>query len=534
MEWLAKFLEAQPLLSLFLVVGVGYALGQINLKGFSLGVGAVLFSGLAVGAISPKAQPPALLGTLGMVLFLYGIGVQYGGQFFAGWRSILGFKYNLLAVVSYLIVTLVTIALMLMTKTPVSLMAGLFSGVTTTAAAMLAAMEAARTSDPAVSYSVAFPVGLLGTILCMYFIQWFIKPVLDLSSKKELKVAETSVEAWGAEGMAVSDVISRLPPKVAILAVRTGDKNTLPNPEHVLRRDDVLLLGSEDPAALDEACAMIGKAAPGEIVADRTHLDYLRVFASTHHVIGLRLAEIQFPEATEATIVQVRRGDADLMAAPDLVLEFGDRVGVLCHRDHFGALRKFFGDSIRGTTEFSYVSLGIGMVLGVIASIIPIPIPGVGTLKLGIAGGVLIVALVLGKLRRSGSLNWTMPLSANIILRNFGVSLFLAQIGMSSGQQFVSTVQQTGFSMLGLSVVLLLPLVVFPFIIGHYLMRIPFDDLMGILSGLAGNAAIIAYASKEVPSERVEIAYAMVYPGAIILKILIVQILIAVWTPSAL
>lgn len=530
MDLLAKLLEAQPVLSLFLVVGVGYALGQINIKGFSLGVGAVLFSGLAVGAISPKAQPPALLGTLGMVLFLYGIGVQYGNQFFAGWRSSTGFKYNLLAVVSFLIVSLVTIALMIMTKTPVSLMAGLFSGVTTTAAAMLAAMEAAKTTDPAVSYSVAFPMGLLGTILCMYFIQWFVRPALDSFSRKQLKVIEASAESSGASGRAVSDVIERLPSSVAILAIRTGDKNALPNPEHVLTRDDVLLLGSDDPVALEEACAMIGKAAPGRIVTDRTHLDYLRVFASTHHVIGLQLAEIKFPDATEATIIQVRRGDADLLAAPELVLEFGDRVGLLCHRDHFGAIRKFFGDSIRGTTEFSYVALGIGMVLGVIASIIPIPIPGVGTLKLGIAGGVLVVALVLGKLRRTGPLNWTMPLSANIILRNFGVSLFLAQIGMSSGQQFVSTVQQTGFSLLGLSFVILLPLVLFPFIVGRYVMRIPFDDLMGILSGLAGNAAIVAYASKEVPSERVEISYAMVYPGAIILKILIVQVLIAIWT----
>lgn len=529
MEILARFLEQQPMLALFLVIGLGYAIGQINIKGFSLGVGAVLFVGLAIGALSPSSQPPAMIGTLGMVIFLYGIGVSYGKQFFAGLTGSIGLRYNLLAMITLAATTGTTIAIMLATGTSVSYMAGLLSGATTTAPAMLAAVEAAKNTDPAISYSVAFPVGLLGTILCMHFMQLFVKPKLDAFSQKQIKTAEVEVATSEVAGMTITELINRLPPGVKILAVRAEHKNEIPRPEHVLVAADVLLLGSGDPTLLDAARELIGKHATGRIVADRTHLDYLRVFVSRQNIAGLTLSELRFSEQVEGTVVQVQRGDADLLANPNLVLEFGDRVGLLCDRRHFDAFRRFFGDSIRGTTEFSYVALGIGMVLGVIASVIPIPVPGIGTLKLGIAGGVLIVALILGKLGRTGPLTWTMPLSANIILRNFGVSLFLAQVGMSSGEKFATTVQQTGMSFLVMAAIVLVPLVLIPLLAGHFVMRIPFDDLLGVTSGLAGNAAIVSYASKAVPSERVEIAYAMVYPGAIILKIIIVQALIAAW-----
>lgn len=529
METIAKFLAAQPVLALFLVISTGYAIGQINIKGFSLGVGAVLFSGLAVGAISPASQPPPIMGTLGLILFLYGIGVMYGKQFFAGLGTATGLRYNLLMIVSILAATGVTIAVMLVSRVPATMAAGLYAGTTTTAAALLAAVEASKSNDPAIGYSVAFPVGLFGTMLGMYFMQMFLKPKSVDSAGKQMNTLETEVAASDVVGMTVAELSERLPAGVSIMALRSGERNQIPRMEHVLQPSDVLFLGSEDPTSLDEACAIIGHHAHGRITADRMHLDYLRVFVSKPHVIGSSISELKFPDGVEASVVQVRRADTDLVPTAGLTLEYGDRVGVFGDRKHFEAIRKFFGDSIRSTTEFSYVALGIGMVLGVIASIIPIPVPGLGTLKVGIAGGVLLVALVLGKLGRSGPINWTIPYSANVILRNFGVSLFLAQIGMSSGQKFVATVQQTGVDLLLLGAMILIPLVLVPFVIGHFLMRMPFDDLLGVTAGLAGNAAIATFATKAYPSDRVEISYAMVYPGAIILKILAVQALIVVW-----
>jgi len=245
--------------------------------------------------------------------------------------------------------------------------------------------------------------------------------------------------------------------------------------------------------------------------------------------LGLRLSQIKFHEGVEVSIIQVRRGDTDVIPSPDLMVEYGDRIGLISDRRHFENLRKFFGDSIRSTTEFCYIALGIGMVLGVLVGLIPIPLPGIGTLKLGIPAGVLIISLILGKLARTGPLTWTMPFSANVILRNFGLSLFLAQIGMNSGEKFATTIQETGMSFVILSAITLVPFVLLPLLVGHFIMRIPFDDLFGVTSGLAGNAAILSYAAKAVPSERVEISYAMVYPTATILKIIAAQALVTIW-----
>jgi putative transport protein len=311
-----------------------------------------------------------------------------------------------------------------------------------------------------------------------------------------------------------------------VTAVRTGQVNRIPAPEVVLGANDVLLLASKDKAALEEARTMLGEHAPGALVEDRSNIDYVRVFASKRNVVGLRLSDLTLPDGMHATIVQVRRGDADLLATPDLILEFGDRVGLFANRKHFPGIRKFFGDSIKGTTEFSYISTGIGMVLGVILGVLPVPVPGLGTISLGLAGGPLIIALILGKLGRTGGLTWTMPLSANLTLRNFGLTVFLAQVGMSSGPKFVATVQQTGFTMLFIGVLIVFVLVLATLLIGHYLMRIPFDDLLGITAGVTGNPAILAHAARSVPTDRPDIGYAMIFPGATIVKIIIVQLLV--------
>ena len=151
-------------------------------------------------------------------------------------------------------------------------------------------------------------------------------------------------------------------------------------------------------------------------------------------MVGRALGDLDLPGEKASVIVQVRRGDADILPRPDLVLEFGDRVGVLAHRGDFAAMRKFFGDSIKGTAEFSYISIGLGMALGFLIGAIQIPLPGIGKIAVGLSG-VLIVALILGKLRRTGGMNWTIPLSANLVLRNLGLTLFLAQVGMSSGPE---------------------------------------------------------------------------------------------------
>lgn len=528
METVTTFLVQQPLLALFLVIAAGYAIGSIDVKGFSLGVGAVLFSGLFVGALAPRAQPPALVGTLGLVMFLYGLGVQFGKQFFAGLAGRAGRRGNLLALVALAAGGAVAVAERAWLDVSYAMAAGLFAGAGTSSPTMQAALEAAGNSDPAVGYSVAYPFGLVGAILCMYLVQMLVRPDVEPPPRSGLQTLEVAIRSSDAAGRTLGELVPRLPRGVNVLAVRAGDENRHPEPAVVLREDDVLLLGSEGRGGLDAAREMLGEHATGRIVADRRTLDMLRVFVSRPHLEGRRVSDLAWPEGVLATVTHVQRGDTEMLVTADLSLELGDRVGLLTDRDAFPVLRKYFGDSIRGTTEFSYVSLGVGMVLGVLVGSIAFPVPGLGSLKVGVAGGALVVALVLGRLGRTGSLTWTMPLSANLTLRNFGLSVFLAQVGMSSGRPFVEVAGANGLPLVAAGAGILFCLALTPLLVGHYLLRIPFDDLLGITAGVTGNPAILAYAYRSLPSDRVEINYAMIFPAATIVKIVIAQLLIAV------
>ena len=249
----------------------------------------------------------------------------------------------------------------------------------------------------------------------------------------------------------------------------------------------------------------------------------MRVFASRPSVVGRAIGDLELPGAKAVVIAQVRRGDTNILPRPDLVLEFGDRVGMLAHRGDFAGLAKFFGDSIKGTAEFSYISIGLGMALGFLVGAIQVPLPMIGKLSIGLAG-VLVVALVLGQLRRTGGMNWTIPLSANLVLRNLGLTLFLAQVGMSSGPKFAATVTENGLMMLGLGALVLVALVLPILILGLLVYKMPYDEVAGIVSGACGNPAILAYANRVAPTDRPDIGYAMIFPGMTIVKILFVDI----------
>ena len=306
--------------------------------------------------------------------------------------------------------------------------------------------------------------------------------------------------------------------------VRKGGQNIVPAADIVLASGDGLMIIAESETAIAEAAARLGRLEPGRIVKDRSALDYIRVFVGKANVVGVPLARLPLPAGFPVHLLHVRRYDADLVPTPDLTLEFGDRVGVLMPPDRKEEVRRHFGDTVKAAAEFSYVSLGIGMVLGVLLGLIPIPIPGVGTVTLGIGGGPLIVALILGKMRRTGPMLWTMPLPANIVLRNFGLAMFLATVGVNAGQPFVRTVAESGLTMLFIGAAVLLTTVLIVLLVGHYLMKIPYDDLVGVASGATGNPAILVYSTKMAPTERPDIGYAMIFPSMTIVKVIAVQV----------
>jgi putative transport protein len=312
--------------------------------------------------------------------------------------------------------------------------------------------------------------------------------------------------------------------ELQITMVRQNGRNVVPTDGTILNAGDALLVVADRKEEIALAAERLGRLEPGRLASDRADLDYIRVFVGKASTVGVPLSKLPMPPGVPAHILHVRRYDADLVPSPDLMLEFGDRVGVLTPPDRKEDIRKHFGDSIKATADFSYVSLGLGMVMGVLLGLIPIPIPGVGTVTLGIGGGPLIVALVLGKLRRTGPMLWTMPLPANIVLRNFGLAIFLATVGVNSGQPFVRTVAESGFTMLFIGVAILLTTVFIVLVVGHYILKIPYDDLVGVASGATGNPAILVYSTKMAPTERPDIGYAMIFPSMTLLKVIAAQI----------
>jgi putative transport protein len=200
---------------------------------------------------------------------------------------------------------------------------------------------------------------------------------------------------------------------------------------------------------------------------------------------------------------------------------------VIASRGAFPGIRKHFGDSIKSTAEFSYVSVGLGMSLGVLLGLIQIPLPGIGSFSLGSAGGPLVVALILGRLGRTGPMSWHIPFSANLTLRNFGLTLFLAAVGLGAGAPFAETVTTTGFLFIGIGAAILLGTVLGVMLVGHYLLKLSSDELFGVVAGTTGNPAIFVYANRAIQSDRVDLAYASIYPSMTILKIILVQVAIA-------
>jgi putative transport protein len=514
-------LEASPLLALFLAIATGYAIGQISIAGVSFGAGAVLFTGLIIGAIAPKAAPPGLVGTLGLIMFVYGVGIQYGPQFFASLRGP-GVKY--IALANAAVVASLGVALLVAGPLGISLAtaAGLFAGSGTSTPTLQAALAAAGNQDPAIGYSVAYPFGVVGPIILMTIMAALVKPKFDPPSQN-VQLAELTLESK-CQDRTVEELSATLPADVKIVAVRQHHVNAPPVAGTRLQEGDgVLLVGS--PASIEQAKAFMGREQPGRLSRDRANYDVVRVYVSKAAFVGKSLREIALPDFP-VIISHVRRGDLELIASSDLTIEFGDLLVAAVPTGRQAETRRFFGDSIKGNAELSFVSIGVGIALGLLLGMIPVPLPGGGTFSLGVAGGPLVMALVLGWLGRTGPIGWRMPVVANLVLRNLGLAVFIGSVAIGAGAPFVQTVASNGIQILLGGAAVLLTLVGIVLVVG-YLLRIPFDDLLGVCAGSTGNPAIVAAAGRLAPTDRTDIGYAICYPSTTIVKIIAVQVLLS-------
>jgi len=539
---LVAALAEYPVLTLFAVIGLGYLLGEISFFGFRFGVAGLLFAGLAVGALSPGITLPEVVPSLGLSLFVYAIGVSSGRAFFDAFRR-QGYRDNAFAAGVLIVGALITFALGRLVGLPVPTAAGLYCGALTNTPALAAVQERAReraawaglpapavkaaSDQPVVAYSIAYPVGVIGVLLCFQLSRRLWRVTLEPAAEApELAVRNIAVRNPGVVGHTIGEVMSlHRDPGFVISRIQKGGRVDIARSDTRLAEGEVVaVVGHEQ--GLRRAEHIFGEATPTHIELDRSELDYRRVFVSSQEVVGKRIRELELPDRLSATITRLRRGDVDLVPDPETRLESGDRVRVLTHRANFAAISRFFGDSIRGAAELHVGSLAIGMVLGVALGILPIPLGGGNSVRLGLAGGTLLVSLVLGRLERTCGISWAMPLSANLTMRQIGLLFFLAGVGTRAGYSFLDTLRHSGAQLLLAGALVTFVATLITLIVGRKVLGIRFDSLMGLASGVQTQPACLAYADGLARSEVPSVAYAAVYPTAMIVKIVVAQLLL--------
>jgi putative transport protein len=296
---------------------------------------------------------------------------------------------------------------------------------------------------------------------------------------------------------------------------------------HLAVGDLVSVVGTIED--LERVTAFLGETSNERLELDRTQLDYRRIFVSNPKVAGHRLRDLNLPQQFGATVTRVRRGDIEFLPHGDTVLELGDRLRVVTAPDRMEAVSAFLGDSYRALSEIDIMTFSLGVSLGLLLGFVPIPLPGGVTLELGMAGGPLIVAMILGTLGRTGPLVWNLPYSANLTLRQLGLILFLAGVGTRAGYAFMTTLTQ-GHGVLifvaGAGITLAAALATLW--VGYRLLKVPMSLLIGMLAGLQTQPAVLGFALEQTDNDLPNIGYATVYPVATITKILLAQLMLIV------
>ncbi len=538
-----ELLAESPLLLLFLVAALGYPLGRLRVGGFSLGVAAVLFAGIAFGALDPRLALPELVYLFGLVLFVYTIGLSSGRAFFASFRRT-GLRDNALVLAILVGGAALAAALGRALGLGGPRTAGLFAGSLTNTPALAGVLEqlkhgadAAALAEPVVAYSVTYPLGAVGGILAIALFRRLVRVdyaaeargLRDLGASGEHLVSRTlevtrpdaasrTLDGWrAAERWSV--LFGRHARRGAEVSLALGDLVAQPG-------DLLSVVGAERDVA--QVVAFLGQPSATALELDRSVLDARRVFVSDRDLAGKTLAELALPQRLGAMVTRIRRGDADMIPTGDTRLELGDRVRVVCRRERMEAVTAFFGDSYRALAEIDVMSFGLGVALGLLVGLLPIPLPGGATFRLGFAGGPLVVALVLGARQRTGPVLWLLPYSANLTLRQVGLILFLAGVGTRAGQAFVHTLASggTGLTLLAAGALITAAASLTALWVGHRLMRIPMSLMIGVLAGLTTQPAVLGYAETETRNDLPSVGYATVFPAATVAKIVLAQVLL--------
>lgn len=535
-----------PILLLVVVSALGYLIGQIKIKGSSLGVAAVLFVGLAFGALDPRLGLPDFTTLLGLILFVYAVGLSSGPGFFAALRR-KGFRDNTFVAGILTVAALATGGLALALGLSNTVTAGLFAGSLTNTPALAALLERIEANAPAdlvqtmmtepvVGYSIAYPVGIAGVILALTIAQ----KVWDVDYAAEAKEAtggqtgellqSTSilVTSKAVAGKTVQELMETHDWDVVFGRIRrTGSGQDLVEADTVIRPGVVVsAVGTKEN--LQPVIDALGEPARAQLERQRHEYDFRRIFVSNPDATGRPLRNLRFLKQIGAIVTRVRRGDVEWLATADTVLELGDRVRVVARPDDMPLINERFGDSYTALSEVNLFTLSTGIMAGMLIGLIPIPLPGGLDFKLGLAGGPLIAGLILGNVGRTGPLVWYLPYNANLLLRQLGLVLFFAGVGTKAGYAFFNTLMAggTGLIIFGAGALITCTTAFTALWIGYKGLNIPMGTLAGMLAGLHTQPAVLSYALQQAKNDLPNLGYATTFPMATIAKILLAQLLL--------
>ena len=520
---MASLFASSPLLALFVVVALGAAIGAIRIGPLRFGAAGALFVGLIVSALHPEvvSNHMSIVQPMGLAFFVYCVGISAGATFFQNLRK----QTNLLALTTIVCVVGALIALVggRLLGLSSGLTSGLFTGALTAAPALDTATRLTGDPNAAVGYAFGYPVGVIGGILIVTITvtrKW-------VGPKDTPSLAGASLEAVSihvSKHINTRDIDAWRDQRVRLSYLRRDGRTRVTAPgEDLLPGDHVVMVG--DPASIKETAPLVGEILDHNLEDDRSDLAFERIVVSNPDVAGRSVCELNVTKRFGAVITRVRRGDLDLLARDDLDLQLGDHVAVVVPTDELDNIAEWLGDSERRVAEVDGMAFGIGLVLGLLLGIVSFPLPGGQGFQLGAAAGPLIVGMLLGALRRTGPLVWTLPAAANLTIRQIGLMLFLAALGLNAGPQFASLLgSPEGWRAALLAAVMVVVCCVLQ-AVGAKFIGLSSARAAGGIAGFLGQPAVLQAADARVTDERIEAAYATLFAFAIIIKILLLPVI---------
>ncbi|HBK9434562.1 TPA: putative transporter [Escherichia coli] len=535
---------------LALVAVVGLFIGNVKFRGIGLGIGGVLFGGIIVGHFVSQAGMTLssdmlhVIQEFGLILFVYTIGIQVGPGFFASLR-VSGLRLNLFAVLIVIIGGLVTAILHKLFDIPLPVVLGIFSSAVTNTPALGAGQQILRdlgtpmemVDQMGMSYAMAYPFGICGILFTM----WMLRVIFRVNVETEAQQHESSRTNGGAlirtinirvenpnlHDLAIKDVPILNGDKIICSRLKREETLKVPSPDTIIQLGDLLHLVGQ-PADLHNAQLVIGQEVDTSLSTKGTDLRVERVVVTNENVLGKRIRDLHFKERYDVVISRLNRAGVELVASGDISLQFGDILNLVGRPSAIDAVANVLGNAQQKLQQVQMLPVFIGIGLGVLLGSIPVFVPGFpAALKLGLAGGPLIMALILGRIGSIGKLYWFMPPSANLALRELGIVLFLSVVGLKSGGDFVNTlVNGEGLSWIGYGALITAVPLITVGILARMLAKMNYLTMCGMLAGSMTDPPALAFANNLHPtSGAAALSYATVYPLVMFLRIITPQLL---------